>query len=57
MRFFVEANAASGDPSVSRDAFERHVRMGVNVDDRRNAEFSDAEINEILRQHGMTGSE
>lgn len=54
IRFLGEANAASAGVAASSDAFEKHARMGVNVDDRRSAEFSDAEINEILRQHGMT---
>jgi bacterioferritin (cytochrome b1) len=54
VRFLADANAISGGGGSGEAAFEKHVRMGVNVDDRRNAEFSDAEINEILRQHGMT---
>jgi len=33
---------------------KRHHNIGVNVDDRREADFSDEEINEILRQSGMS---
>lgn len=54
VRFLAHANAIAGGESAGEVAFEKHARMGVNVDDRRNAEFSDQEINEILRQHGMT---
>ena len=56
VRFLSAANAASsagvGEGSSTR-SFRKHVQMGVNIDDRRNAEFSDEEISEILRQHGM----
>jgi uncharacterized ferritin-like protein (DUF455 family) len=58
MNFLSEANAATSPPIEGRGAaidinFERHASLGVNVEDRRNAEFSDEEINEILRQSGM----
>ncbi len=54
IRFLRDANAASAGADGSQDSFEKHIRMGVNIDDRRSAGFSDADINEILRQHGMT---
>ena len=56
VRFLAEANAAGYTSSVQdkQEATTRsHARMGTNVDDRRNAEFSDEEIAEILRQSGM----
>ena len=52
--FLDHANAASMGQVPGQGAFEMHARMGVNVEDRRNAEFSDEEIDVILRQHGMT---
>ena len=54
IRYLGEANAASSGTELQQGSFETHVRMGVNVEDRRNAEFSDDEIDVILRQHGMT---
>jgi hypothetical protein len=56
VRFLAEANAAGYTSSVQdkQEATTRsHARMGTNVDDRRNAEFTDEEIAEILRQSGM----
>lgn len=54
--FFTRANVLSAGAEVegSSSTFDVHVRMGVNIEDRRSAEFTDAEIDEILRQHGMT---
>ncbi len=56
IRFLAEATAVNYRGATSdaqAENFRNHVHMGVNVDDRRNAEFSDAEIAEILRQSGM----
>ena len=58
MHFLSSANTAVSPPVEGKGAaiainFERHARMGVNTEDRRLAEFSDEEINEILRQSGM----
>jgi uncharacterized ferritin-like protein (DUF455 family) len=57
IRFLAEANAAG----LSEVPAERgsgtaanHARMGTNVEDRRNAEFSEEEIAQILRQAGMS---
>ena len=57
IRFLAEANAASfvHEASGTEEGVRAgHARMGVNVDDRRNAEFSEDEIKEILRQSGMS---
>lgn len=56
IRFLAETNAAlsagpNGSPS---EAPKKHAELGVNVEDRRHADFSDDEINEILRQAGMS---
>jgi len=56
MRFLAETNAKlSGEPSprAQGTSFEHHSKLGINVEDRRHADFSDAEISEILRQSGM----
>ena len=56
IRFLREAIAATGgsDPVSDRaQSFEGHTPVGVNIEDRRNAEFSSDEINEILRQSGL----
>ena len=58
MHFLSAANAALSGPvdgKISSMAInaEKHTRLGINVGDRRIAEFSDEEINEILRQSGM----
>jgi len=56
IRFLAEANAASFacEPvGTAEKVMQNHTRMGINVDDRRNAEFSDDEIAVILRQSGM----
>jgi hypothetical protein len=31
-----------------------HTKIAINVEDRRQADFSDEEIDEILRQSGMS---
>lgn len=57
VRFLDEANAAgyAGDAADHHEKnVTNHGRMGINVEDRKNAEFSDDEINEILRQSGMS---
>jgi hypothetical protein len=60
MRMFAEVNAAlaiqAGEKnSVDVDlSYKQHRTIGINVDDRRNADFTDAEIDEILRQSGMS---
>jgi len=57
IRFLAEANAAglSAAPEGRGDsATSNHARMGTNVDDRRNAEFSDEEIAQVLKQAGMS---
>lgn len=57
IRFLAEANAAglSAAPAGrDDDTAKNHARMGTNVEDRRNAEFSDEEIDQILRQAGMS---
>ena len=57
IRFLAEANAASfagEDAGTQDEVLAGHTRMGINVDDRRNAEFSEDEIEEILRQSGMS---
>lgn len=56
IRFLAETNAAlsarpNGAPS---EAPKKHAELGINVEDRRHADFSDDEINEILRQAGMS---
>lgn len=56
IRFLAEANAASfsNEPSgTEAKVLAGHASSGVNVEDRRNAEFSEDEIKEILRQSGM----
>ena len=56
IRFLREAIAATGGgeaASARTEPLDRHTPVGVNVEDRRNAEFSADEINEILRQSGM----
>lgn len=57
IRFLAEANAASfaaEDPGTQDQVLAGHTSMGINVADRRNAEFSEDEIEEILRQSGMS---
>lgn len=60
MRMFSEVNAAlaikEGDTNiVGVDlGFKQQNNIGINVDDRRQADFSEDEIDEILRQSGMS---
>lgn len=58
MHFLAEANAASklsneGRVAKITDRIQKKAPEHVNIDDRRIAEFSDSEINEILRQSGL----
>jgi len=56
IRFLAEANAAAralDGPLPQDKSTLNHAGTGINVEDRRNAEFSDDEIAEILRQSGM----
>ena len=57
VRFLADTNLAlSGEPGASsaETPAQQHTKLGVNVEDRRHADFSDDEINEILRQAGMS---
>jgi uncharacterized ferritin-like protein (DUF455 family) len=57
VRFLADTNAAlSGAPDANsgETSAQEHKKLGINVDDRRHADFSDDEINEILRQAGMS---
>jgi uncharacterized ferritin-like protein (DUF455 family) len=57
IRFLSETNSAlSGEPGASsgETPAQKHTKLGINVEDRRHADFSDDEINEILRQAGMS---
>jgi uncharacterized ferritin-like protein (DUF455 family) len=57
VRFLAETNEAlSDEPGASSEetAAQKHTKLGINVEDRRHADFSDDEINEILRQAGMS---
>ena len=60
MRMFSDVNAAlaikTGETNVVGVdlGYKQHQAIGINVDDRRQADFSDEEINEILRQSGMS---
>jgi uncharacterized ferritin-like protein (DUF455 family) len=56
IRFLAETNAAlsAGPGAAPSDAPKKHAELGINVEDRRHADFSDDEINEILRQAGMS---
>ena len=56
IRFFGEASiAVYGEAARIADegTGKGHAQIDVNVRDRREAEFSDEEISEILRQYGM----
>lgn len=57
MRFLAETNDAlsqkPGEATVESPE-ARHTKLGINVEDRRHADFTDEEINEILRQSGMS---
>ena len=57
VRFLAETNAAllqEPDTSSDETSSQQHAKLGINVEDRRHADFSDDEINEILRQAGMS---
>jgi len=57
VRFLAETNAALSEepgPSSGETSAQQHTKIGINVEDRRHADFSDDEINEILRQAGMS---
>jgi uncharacterized ferritin-like protein (DUF455 family) len=57
VRFLAETNSALIEEreSDSQESHKQdHLKLGINVEDRRNADFSDDEINEILRQAGMS---
>jgi hypothetical protein len=54
MRFLARAIDADRRAPSGPDDGARHASLGVNVEDRRLAEFSDEEIDEVLRQSGMT---
>jgi len=60
MRMFSEVNAAlavrEGEiNAVGSDlSYKAHTQIAINVEDRRQADFSDDEIDEILRQSGMS---
>jgi bacterioferritin (cytochrome b1) len=55
IRFLAETNAALWPkPGGGQRQYEKHAALGVNVEDRRHADFSDDEINEIqgkLNEH------
>jgi len=59
MRMFADANAAlaprTGEVNAAGEdlSFKAHSHIDINVDDRRNADFTDDEIEVILRQSGM----
>jgi len=56
IRFLAETNATllAGAGATTTDAAKKHADLGINVEDRRHADFSDDEINEILKQAGMS---
>jgi uncharacterized ferritin-like protein (DUF455 family) len=57
VRFLAETNSAlSNEPAASSEETpaQKHIKLGINVEDRRHADFNDDEINEILRQAGMS---
>src|SRR5258706_11550220 len=53
MRFLAAAIDADRKEPIPTADGAQHSSIGVNVDDRRLAEFTDDEIDEILRQSGM----
>ena len=56
IRFFTEASVAVYGNEASQaqsGKLKSHAHIDVNVADRREAEFTDDEINEMLRQYGM----
>jgi uncharacterized ferritin-like protein (DUF455 family) len=57
IRFLADTNAALAEgtgASSTEASFDKHAKLGINIEDRRHADFSDDEINEILRQAGMS---
>src|SRR5260370_16826760 len=53
VRFLAETNSTlSEEPSASLEesTAQKHIKLGINIEDRRHADFSDDKINEILRQ-------
>ncbi|MHB8653637.1 MAG: DUF455 family protein [Terriglobia bacterium] len=60
MRLLAEAQIAMSAPSSQGNTQDeeakeqKHLGLTVNIEDRRHADFSDAEIDEILRQSGMS---
>ncbi|MEO5935592.1 MAG: DUF455 family protein, partial [Terriglobales bacterium] len=60
MRLFADINAALAVKEGDKNAvgvditYKKHQTIGINVEDRRNADFTDNEIDEILRQSGMS---
>jgi uncharacterized ferritin-like protein (DUF455 family) len=57
VRFLADTNAVLAGESAAESAetsSAQHKKLGINVEDRRHADFSDDEINEILRQAGMS---
>ena len=57
IRFLADTNAAlsaGASGSASESSLDKHTKMGINVEDRRHADFTDDEINEILRQANMS---
>jgi len=57
IRFLGNTNSALAKKTGSasdNSSLRKHAQLGVNVEDRRCADFSDDEINEILRQAGMS---
>jgi uncharacterized ferritin-like protein (DUF455 family) len=57
IRFLADTNAALANgtgASSTETSADKHTKLGINIDDRRHADFSDDEINEILRQAGMS---
>jgi uncharacterized ferritin-like protein (DUF455 family) len=57
IRLLADANSALSDEPVASSGetpAQKHAKLGINVEDRRHADFSDDEINEILRQAGMS---
>ena len=56
IRFISDAGVAVHGDAARQPYGERlkdHAQIDLNVADRREAEFTDEEINEMLRQYGM----
>ena len=57
VRYLADTNAELAGESATNPegtSAEQHMKLGINIEDRRQADFSDDEINEILRQAGMS---